>query len=75
MAVIAVYEPPGELMYMVMSRSGSMPSSVISWAITSLAEASSTCTPRKMIRSSNILLYGSDWREPYEVRSTNVGTM
>jgi hypothetical protein len=31
-------------------------SSVISWAMTSLAEASSICTPRKMIRSSKSLL-------------------
>ncbi len=60
MAVIEVNEPPGELMYMVMSRSGSFDSNVSSWAITSLAEASSICTPRKMIRSSNSLLYGLD---------------
>src|SRR3954451_12017186 len=41
-----------------MSRSGSVDSSVSSWAMTSLAEASSICTPRKMIRSSKSLLYG-----------------
>ena len=60
MAVIEVNEPPGELMYMMISRSGSVDSSVSSWAITSLAEASSICTPRKMMRSSNSLLYGLD---------------
>jgi hypothetical protein len=38
---------------MVMSRSGSLDSRTSSWAITSSAEASSTCTPRKTIRSSN----------------------
>src|SRR5690606_25283089 len=31
------------------------------------------CTPRKMIRSSNILLYGFISLTPYEVRSTNDG--
>jgi len=62
-------------MYMTMSRSGSVPSSVSSCAITSLAEASSICTPRKMIRSSNSLLYGLDSLIPYDVRSTNDGTM
>src|SRR5205814_5780820 len=72
---MAVNEPPGELMYMVMSRSGSADSSVRSWAITSLADASSIWTPRKMIRSSNILLYGLDSLIPYEVRSTNDGMM
>ena len=72
---MAVNEPPGELMYMVMSRSGSADSSVSSCAITSLADASSICTPRKMIRSSNILLYGLDSLIPYEVRSTNDGMM
>ncbi len=53
---MAVKDPPGELMYMMMSRSGSVPSNVSSWAITSLADASSTWTPRKMIRSSKSLL-------------------
>ena len=43
---------------MVMSRSGSIDSSVSSCAMTSLAEASSICTPRKMMRSSKSLLYG-----------------
>ncbi len=56
MAISAVKEPPGELMYIVMSRSGSVDSSVMSWAMTSLALASSTCTPRKMMRSSKSLL-------------------
>ncbi len=59
---------------MMMSRSGSVPSSVSSWAITSLADASSTWTPRKMIRSSNSLLYGFDSLIPYDVRSTNDGS-
>jgi hypothetical protein len=38
-----------------------------------LAEASSICTPRKMIRSSKSLLYGFISLTPYEVRSTNDG--
>src|SRR5258706_10587761 len=59
---------------MGMSRSGSDDSSTISWAITSLAEVSSICTPRKMMRSSNILLYGLDSLTPYDVRSTYDGT-
>src|ERR1041384_2251304 len=60
---------------MVMSRSGSDDSSTISCAITSLAEASSICTPRKMMRSSNILLSGLDSLTPYDVRSMNDGMM
>ena len=58
---------------MMMSRSGSVDSSVSSWAITSLADASSICTPRKMIRSSKSLLYGLDSLTPYYVRSTKDG--
>ena len=73
MAIIEVNDPPGELMYIVMSRSGSIDSSVSSWAITSLAEASSICTPRKMIRSSKSLLYGFISLTPYDVRSTKDG--
>ena len=46
-AVLAVIEPPGELMYIITSRFGSWDSKTSSWAITSSAEASSTCTPRK----------------------------
>src|SRR5215469_11433077 len=61
-------------MYIVISRSGSMASSVSSWAITSLAEASSIWTPRKMIRSSKSLLYGFISLIPYEVRSTKDGS-
>src|ERR1700752_4571641 len=61
-------------MYMVMSRSGSMASSVSSWAMTSLALASSIWTPRKMIRSSKSLLYGFISLIPYEVRSTKDGS-
>ena len=60
---------------MVMSRSGSADSSTINCAITSLADASSICTPRKMMRSSNILLYGLDSFTPYDVRSMNDGMM
>jgi hypothetical protein len=60
---------------MVMSRSGSADSRVINWAMTSFADASSIWTPRKMMRSSNILLYGFDSLMPYEVRSTNDGRM
>src|SRR6266542_3643424 len=62
-------------MYMMMSRSGSADSRQMSCAMTSLADASSIWTPRKMIRSSNILLYGLDSLIPYEVRSTNDGMM
>ena len=69
-----VIDPPGELMYMVISRSGSMASSVSSWAMTSFAEASSIWTPRKMIRSSKSLLYGFISLIPYEVRSTKDGS-
>src|SRR5207248_5788795 len=61
-------------MYMVMSRSGSMASSVSSWAMTSFAEASSIWTPRKMIRSSKSLLYGFISLTPYDVRSTKDGS-
>jgi hypothetical protein len=57
--VSAVNEPPGELMYMRMSRSGSIDSSTSSWLITSLAMVSSIAWPRKMMRSSNSLVYGS----------------
>src|SRR5882757_946464 len=56
-----------------MSRSGSIDSSVISWAMTSFADASSICTPRKTIRSSKSLLYGFISLMPYEVRSTKDG--
>ena len=58
---------------MKMSRSGSIDSSVMSWAITSFAEASSIWTPRKMIRSSKSLLYGFISLIPYDVRSTKDG--
>src|ERR1700744_4647555 len=60
-------------MYIVISRSGSMASSVSSWAITSLALASSIWTPRKMMRSSKSLLYGFISLTPYDVRSTKDG--
>src|ERR1700685_3861042 len=74
MAIIEVIDPPGELMYMVISRSGSMASSVSSWAMTSFAEASLSWTPRKMIRSSKSLLYGFISLIPYDVRSTKDGS-
>src|SRR6201992_2349994 len=74
MAIIDVIDPPGELMYIVISRSGSMASRVSSWAMTSLADASSIWTPRKMIRSSKSLLYGFIALIPYEVRSTKDGS-
>src|ERR1700760_4421015 len=61
-------------MYIVISRSGSMASRVRSCAITSLAEASSIWTPRKMIRSSKSLLYGFISLTPYDVRSTKDGS-
>ncbi|CNJ08866.1 Uncharacterised protein [Mycobacterium tuberculosis] len=56
MAISEVNPPPGELMYIVMSRSGSNDSSTSSCAMMSFADASSTWTPRKMMRSSNSLL-------------------
>src|SRR5579859_760330 len=74
MAIIDVIDPPGELMYIVISRSGSIDSSVMSWAMTSLADASSIWTPRKMIRSSKSLLYGFISLTPYDVRSTKDGS-
>src|ERR1700743_3915431 len=74
MAIIEVIDSPGELMYIVISRSGSMASSVSNWAMTSFAEASSIWTPRKMIRSSKSLLYGFISLTPYEVRSTKDGS-
>jgi hypothetical protein len=43
-------------MYMRMSRSGSWDSRTMSWAMMSSADASSTWTPRKMMRSSNIFV-------------------
>src|SRR5215469_4559092 len=61
-------------MYIVMSRSGSIDSSAMSWAMTSFAEASSICTPRKIMRSSKSLLYGFISLIPYEVRSTKDGS-
>ncbi len=75
MAVRAVNEPPGELMYIWISRSGSIDSRHSSCAMMSLAETSSTWEPRKMMRSSNSLAYGSYSRMPWEVRSTKRGTM
>src|ERR1700684_4010463 len=74
MAIMEVIDPPGELMYIVISRSGSMASRVSNCAMTSFAEASSIWTPRKMIRSSKSLLYGFISLTPYEVRSTNDGS-
>ena len=42
--------------------------------MTSLAEASSIWTPRKIIRSSKSLLYGFISLTPYDVRSTKDGS-
>ena len=44
-------EPPGELMYRLMSRSGSSAASRRSWAQMRLALVSSTWVPRKTMRS------------------------
>jgi len=55
MAVRAVNEPPGLLMYIVMSPSGSWDSRTSSWAMMSSALASSICTPMKTMRSSKSL--------------------
>ena len=58
---------------MMMSRSGSVDSSVSSCAMMSLATVSSIGMPRKMIRSSNIFEYGFISRRPYDVRSMMFG--
>ncbi|CFS36711.1 Uncharacterised protein [Mycobacterium tuberculosis] len=67
--------PPGELMYMVISRSGSNDSNTSNCAMMSFADASSTWTPRKMMRSSNSLLYGLDSLTPKLECSMNDGRM
>ena len=74
MAVMAVIEPPGELMYIITSRLGSCDSSTSNWAMMSSADVSSTCTPMKMMRSSNSLVYGSCVFMPYGVFSENCGS-
>jgi hypothetical protein len=51
MAMPAVTEPPGELMYRWMSRLGSSADSSSIWAASWLAMTSSTWLPRKMMRS------------------------
>src|SRR6202000_2165593 len=61
-------------MYMVMTGSGSSDSRTSNWAMMSLADASSSWTPRKMMRSSNSLLYGFISLTPYDVRSTKDGS-
>jgi hypothetical protein len=47
----AYTEPPGELMYMLTSFSGSSDSRWISWATTRFAMSSVIGVPRKMFRS------------------------
>jgi hypothetical protein len=51
MAMPAVTDPPGELMYSQMSLSGSSAASRSSWAQMALALSSRTSEPRKMMRS------------------------
>ena len=51
MAMPAVTDPPGELMYRLMSRSGSSAASSRICAHNRLAMSSSTWVPRKMMRS------------------------
>src|SRR3954470_8924187 len=73
MAVIAVNEPPGELMYMMISRSGSVDSSESSCAMMSFETVSSIGMPRKMMRSWKSLAYGFIATSPREVRSMTFG--
>ena len=51
MAMPALMEPPGLLIYRLMSLSGSCPSRYSSWATTRLAEVSLTSSLRTMMRS------------------------
>ena len=51
MAMPALIEPPGLLIYRLMSLSGSCPSRYSSWATTRLAEVSLTSSLRTMMRS------------------------
>ncbi|CNU37189.1 Uncharacterised protein [Mycobacterium tuberculosis] len=60
---------------MVISRSGSNDSNTSNCAMMSFADASSTWTPRKMMRSSNSLLYGLDSLTPKLECSMNDGRM
>ncbi|MEJ8668392.1 hypothetical protein WKI71_06955 [Streptomyces sp. MS1.AVA.1] len=46
----------------------------MNWAITSFAEMSSICVPRKTIRSSSSFEYGSCVLRPELVRSVNSGS-
>src|SRR4051812_20661760 len=55
----AVIDPPGELMYSQMSRSGSSPSRYRSWAMRRLATLSFTSDPRKTMRSLSSRRYTS----------------
>src|SRR5215204_1041214 len=57
MAMPAVTEPPGELMYSMMSFSEFSAERSRSWAQIWLAMASSTCWPRTMIRSHSSRSY------------------
>lgn len=53
MASEALNDPPGELMYIEMSRSGAIAARWSSWAMTTLATPSSIGVPTKMIRSES----------------------
>src|SRR6266508_5410204 len=70
----AVTEPPGELIYRLMSLSGSSASRYSIWATTRLASSSSIYVGRKMIRSLRSLEKISKARSPRGVCSTTIGT-
>src|SRR6516164_3111753 len=74
MAMPAVTEPPGELMYREMSLSGSSASRNSICAITRFARSSSMNVGRKMIRSLNSREKMSNARSPRGVCSTTIGT-
>ena len=59
---------------MVMSRSGSWDSNTSSCAMMSFADVSSTWVPRKTMRSSKSLPYGSICFVPKLVSSRNCGS-
>src|SRR5215813_13719452 len=75
MAMPAVTEPPGELMYRWMSLSGSSASRNSICAITRFARSSSMNVGRKMIRSLNSREKMSNARSPRGVCSTTIGTI
>src|SRR5918992_1906978 len=74
MAMPAVTEPPGELMYRWMSLSGSSASRKSIWAITRFASSSSMNVGRKMIRSLSRREKMSKARSPRGVCSITMGT-